>query len=354
MSLIDCIGVMQNSFERDMPIFAVQTGQQQQQQAPPQQAPVNYLQQSPMPSHAQQAGFQFGGYALPQQQSPYASPLPPPQGQQPAMNQQPYYAQGQPQYQADYQQQQQASYAASPLPQQPVHAQYGASPMPQGMAAPYGAPQFPQNYGGAAPAGGYGYGSNQDYLQQQQQQQFQQPQYQQMPPKKTEEQERAEMIEAIRAKVEQEKLQEQQRIAEETDRLILEGSTMTEHSQRLEKAIERVQVELLRAQHGKEELARAVQAVIVPTIDIGTIDVASVLQPMGTAPEQLLTSTLKIHAINDVLYAVTKATLGEQGKPSVNLQDSLKHIRALAREQFMAKMLVKKIRRQFPVFAQHQ
>jgi hypothetical protein len=100
MSLIDCIGVMQNSFEREMPIFAIPTGQQQQQQQ--QQAPVNYLQQSPMPLHAQQPGFQYNGYAPSPQQSPFTSPTPQMQ-QQPVMNQQ-HYAHGQPQYQSGYQQ----------------------------------------------------------------------------------------------------------------------------------------------------------------------------------------------------------------------------------------------------------
>lgn len=144
------------------------------------------------------------------------------------------------------------------------------------------------------------------------------------------------------------KIQERQaKEAEGMERLMEDGAKLSENERRLDEGIAKLRSETLRIQKAIEDFRRVDKEAQQPEIDIGNLDVEGLVLPQGEVSRQLFELTLQEMAIADCLYAINKAFFDNPNL--IGITPFIKTIRSLAREQFMAKAHIQKIRQLYPV-----
>lgn len=143
----------------------------------------------------------------------------------------------------------------------------------------------------------------------------------------------------------------EQEAAVSMDRLMDDSTLLNENDLRLDDCIRKLQDEISRAEHAGHELASAKRDLQRPEIVIGKVDVESLMQPQGVIPRQLFELTVREMAVSDCLYAVSNAFFDNPSM--IGMQQFIRSVRSLAREQFLAKALILKIRRMHPVLPSH-
>lgn len=144
------------------------------------------------------------------------------------------------------------------------------------------------------------------------------------------------------------KIQEHQAAAAESmERLMEESAKLTENEGRLNDSVSKLRSEMQRIQKAIEDLRRINRETQAPEIDISKLDVEGLMLAQGETSRQLLELSLQEMAIIDCLYAINKAFFDNPNL--IGVSAFIKMIRSLAREQFMAKAHIQRIRQLYPV-----
>ena len=140
----------------------------------------------------------------------------------------------------------------------------------------------------------------------------------------------------------------QRELALESDRLLAESTQLTMGEKTLEEGRQRVRDELTKTQDEIDAIkAQTHRLVSLAQGGSGVINYDNLVVPHGPIARQIMELVAEDLAIQDTIYAISKAFL--DGRASFGLIVYLRHVRDLARDQFMAKALLAKIRREFPL-----
>lgn len=167
------------------------------------------------------------------------------------------------------------------------------------------------------------------------------------PAQRSKEDEVYELKTIVRNKVLAKIKEREQEVAASTDRLMDDSTLLNENDLRLDGCIRKLQDETSRVEHALHELESAKRDLQRPEIAIGRVDVESLMQPQGVIPRQLVELTVREMALVDCLYAISNAFFDNPSM--IGMQQFVRSVRSLAREQFLAKALILKIRRMHPV-----
>ena len=144
------------------------------------------------------------------------------------------------------------------------------------------------------------------------------------------------------------KIQERQaKEAEGMEHLMEDGAKLAENERKLDDSIAKLRSETQRIQKTIEDFKRADKEAQQPVIDIGNMDVEGLVLPQGEVSRQLFELSMQEMAIADCLYAINKVFFDNPNL--IGITPFIKSIRSLAREQFMAKAHIQKIRQLYPV-----
>jgi ESCRT-I complex subunit TSG101 len=139
----------------------------------------------------------------------------------------------------------------------------------------------------------------------------------------------------------------QRELALESDRLLAENTQLLNGEKILEEGHQKIRAELSKTQIEIDGIKAQTQRLIALSQHGTPIDYDNLVIPHGPIAKQIMDLVAEDLAIQDTIYAVSKVFL--DGKAKFNLAVDLRYVRDLAREQFMAKALLAKIRREFPI-----
>ena len=134
----------------------------------------------------------------------------------------------------------------------------------------------------------------------------------------------------------------------ESDRLLAEHSQLEQGENRLNAALHRFKNDIKSLEEKIETIRKQKEFIVeMAKKDEIELDYDTLVVPQGPIAKQIMELHIEQMALEDVMYDFSKVFL--LGKGNITLPMYLKHIRELAREQFMNKALLAKIRLNFPI-----
>lgn len=141
----------------------------------------------------------------------------------------------------------------------------------------------------------------------------------------------------------------QHELTMEGDRLVAEANQLGDRRKQQREGYEKIKDAIAQLET-KVETVRRHKETIQQLVD-GPEELSLVLdelvQPVGPIAQQLFDLYVKDAALGDVIFMLTKAFL--DGKPPMPLLTFIKHLREVAREQFLVKDHLLRIRKEFPI-----
>ena len=158
-----------------------------------------------------------------------------------------------------------------------------------------------------------------------------------------------ELREALRKRLNERMKRLQRDVAIESDQILAKSTMLGEGETNLKKGLAMLTAQLKRIEE-ERSLLLARQVSLTRQIEQlssgGDIDIDHFVLPQGPIAQELTMACIKDHAIQDTIYESFKWL--ERRKTS--LPEFIARTRELAREQFMERAMLLKIRRDFPVF----
>lgn len=141
----------------------------------------------------------------------------------------------------------------------------------------------------------------------------------------------------------------QKELSSESDRILAENTLLSRGETFLAEGLAKI-LDETRKLEGEIETIRVQKDKLIQlaSSDQGEIDYDTLVVPQGPIAKQIIEVVSIDLAIQDLIYIISKV-FSEGQMPTLTLTLYLKSIRELAREQFLQKALLSKIRREFPL-----
>lgn len=158
-----------------------------------------------------------------------------------------------------------------------------------------------------------------------------------------------ELRETLRKRLNEQMKRLQRDVAIESDQILAKSTMLGEGETNLKKGLAMLNAQLKKIEEERSLLLSrqvSLSRQIEQLSSGGEIDIDHFVLPQGPIAQELANTCIKDHAIQDTIYESFKRL--ERRK--TGLPEFISKTRELAREQFMARALLLKIRRDFPVF----
>lgn len=150
----------------------------------------------------------------------------------------------------------------------------------------------------------------------------------------------------LREKLQRRFKDQQQEWAFESDDLLEEGQKLEKGERSLLTSQEKL-LTIIKEIEKEIETIRLRKETISNLSNDSELDLDCIVRPQGPIAKQIIDLTTEEMSLEDTLYSMGKAFL--DGKLNVPLATYLKSVRDVARDQFMVKALILKIRKEFPL-----